>query len=210
MEPIHRTGGWDGEAPVTRVEVRLRRAVLRELASLQGDQARWFDDPWRCLEHLGDLWAYFAGLPPEADTAPDVTHQGWMRLTVPDKHDMNRSRWPTDPVWRVIQRAQFGDRLPATLMRLPRATHDLEQVDAELYGLLKLRGAIRGEYLDTTTTLSLELQAFAERMEEVDEQKGRDFAEEVREKARKLGRAVPPRMSGPLPGKRQIRQLGVH
>jgi len=191
MEPIHRAGGWDGQAPVTRVEVRFRRSILRELAGMQSEEGRWFDDPWRCLEHLGDLWAYFAGLPPEADTAPDMTHRGWMRLTVPDVRDTNRSRWATDAVWQVIQRAQFGNRLPAALRRLPRGTHDLEQVDAELYGLLKLRGALRGEYLDTTVTLSLELRAFAKRMEEVDEEKGRDFADEVREKARQLGRPVP-------------------
>ena len=98
----------------------------------------------------------------------------------------------------MIQRAQFGNRLPAALRRLPRGTHDLEQVDAELYGLLKLRGALRGEYLDTTVTLSQELRAFAKRMEEVDEEKGRDFADEVREKARQLGRPVPMRGQGLL------------
>jgi hypothetical protein len=71
--------------------------------------------------------------------------------------------------------------------------HDLAQVDAELYGLLKLRAVLRGEHLETTTTLSQELHAFAGRMDEVDAERGRDFAEEVREKARRLGRPVPMR-----------------
>jgi hypothetical protein len=64
-------------------------------------------------------------------------------------------------------------------------------VDAELYGLLKLRAALRSEYLDTTATLSQELHAFAVRMDAVDAERGCDFAEEVREKARVLGKPVP-------------------
>jgi len=47
--------------------------------------------------------------------------------------------------------------------------------------------------------LGLELRDFARRMEEVDEEKARDFAEEVREKARHMGKPVPPRDVGPLP-----------
>jgi hypothetical protein len=80
---------------------------------------------------------------------------------------------------------------PAALTRLQRVRHDLTQVDAELNGLLKLRAVLRGEYLDTTATLSQELHAFADEMKEVDAKRGRDCAEEVREKARTLGKPVP-------------------
>jgi hypothetical protein len=140
------------------------------------------------------------GLPPDEDTAPDVTYCGWMRLVVVEEGagDTNRRRWRTDPVWTLIQRAQFLPDPPTALKRLPRRAHDLNQVDAELYGLMKLRAVLRGEYLDTTATLSQELRAFAERMDEVDAERDRDFAEEVREKARMLGRAVPRRGNGPL------------
>ncbi len=195
MEAIHATGGWRQDMALTRVEVRFRRGVLRELATqirTKSGGTAWFDDPWQCLDHLQDLWAYFAGLPPEADTAPDVTHRGWMRLVVPDGQDSNRSRWRTDPIWELLQRACFrADATPLPLERAPHVRHDLDLVDAELYGLLKLRAALRGEYLDTTATLSQELRAFADRMEEVDAERGRDFAEEVREKARMLGKPVP-------------------
>ena len=195
--------------PLTRVEARFRRGVLRELAAHAASRAeapaRWFDDPWECLDHVQDLWAFFAGLPPEADLAPDVTHRGWMRLVIPDADDSNRSRWPTDPVWELIQRAQFmPNSSPAALARLPRVRHDLEQVDAEVYGLLKLRAVLRAEYLDTTATLSQELHAFAEHMDEVDLKRGRDFAEEVREKARMLGKPVPMRIESTLPSSRAI------
>jgi hypothetical protein len=115
-----------------------------------------------------------------------------MCLTLPDAEDANRSRWQTDPTWETVQRARFEpDAAPAALTRLPRVRHDLAQVDAELYGLLKLRAVLRGEYLDTTATLSQELRAFAGEMDEVDAKRGRDFAEEVREKARVLGKPVP-------------------
>ena len=138
------------------------------------------------------MWSFFAGLPPEADLAPDVTHRGWMRLTLPEADDANRSRWQTDPTWETIQRARFlPDVSPSALIRLPRVRHDLTHVDAELYGLLKLRTVLRGEYLDTTATLSQELRAFADEMDEVDATRGRDFAEEVREKARMIGKPVP-------------------
>ncbi len=197
MEAIHTAGGWHQEMALTRVEVRFRRGVLRELAAqvrTKSESSAWFDDPWQCLDHLQDLWTYFAGLPPEADTAPDVTHRGWMRLVVPDGQDSNRSRWRTDPTWELLQRARFhSDAIPLPLQRAPHVRHDLDQVDAELYGLLKLRAAIRGQYLDTTATLSQELRAFADRMEVVDVERGRDFAEEVREKARMLGKPVPVR-----------------
>lgn len=202
MRPIHEAGGWQVGMPLFRVEVRFRRGVLRELASAYGQDARtvarWFDDPWLCLDHLGDLWAYFVGLPPELDSAPDVVGRGWMRLTLPNLDDTNHSRWPTDPTWETIQRAQFVADLPTALKRLPKVAPNLNQVDAELYGLLKLRAALRGEYLSEQTTLSQELHRFVERMEEVDAERGRDFAEEVREKARSMGKPVPLRQDRAL------------
>ena len=203
MEPVHRAGGWDPSMPLCRIEARFRRGILRELSRAyapagQGRDATWFDDPWVALDHLNDLWAYFAGLPPEADTAPDVTYRGWMRLAVPQGDDSNRSRWPTDPMWTLIQHARFTDAPPMSLARCSRVAHDLDQVDAEVYGLLKLRAALRGEYLDTTATLSQELHAFANRMDEVDAEKERDFAEAVREKARMLGKPLPLRAEASL------------
>jgi hypothetical protein len=198
METIHVAGGWQQGMPLTRIETRFRRGALRELAlqriALDTAPMRWFDDPWECLDHLQDLWAFFAGLPPEVDVAPDVTHRGWTRLAMPDAADPNRSRWRTDPIWEIIQRACFQPEVaPAALTNVPRVRHDLAQVDAELYGLLKLRAVLRGEYLETTATLSQELHAFADEMDEVDAKRGRDFAEEVREKARMLGKPVPMR-----------------
>jgi hypothetical protein len=177
--------------PLFRVEGRFTREILREIAAgmnlAQGD---WCDDPWLALEHLSSFWAYFVGLPSEHDHAPDATHRGSLRMTLP-QDDTNRARWPTDPGWDVIQRAQFSQQIPKHLQRANLVVHDLEQIDAELYGLLKLRSVLRGRQLDDTLTLSLELRAFAERMHAVDLERQRDYYESVREKARMLGRAVP-------------------
>lgn len=211
MEPMHRAGGWDPSMPLYRIEARFRRGALRELVGAEGQEIaparlaredetlsttkvateRWFDDPWACLAHLNDLWAYFAGLPPDDDVAPDVTYRGWMRLAMPDVNDANRSRWRTDPVWQLVQRARFSEGTRRSLQRVPTVRHDLDQVDAELYGLLKLRAALRGEYLATTATLSQEVGAFVMRMDDLDAERGRDFAEEVREKACMLGKPLP-------------------
>jgi hypothetical protein len=191
MDHIHMAGGWRAEMPLFRVEGRFTREVFREIAAgLSLPPGEWCDDPWQALGHLNDFWAYFVGLAPEHDHAPDATHRGWLRLTLPQP-DSNRARWPTDPVWELIQQAQFSDTVPLPLKRDKRVAHDLEQIDAELYGLFKLRSVLCERQMDETLTLSLELRAFAERMDAVDLDRERDYYEAVREKARMLGRSVP-------------------
>jgi hypothetical protein len=168
----------------------ITREILREIAAgMNLSAGEWCDDPWLALYHLNDFWAYFVGLAPEHDHAPDATHRGWLRMTLPHA-DTNRTRWLTDPIWEVIQRAQFSDSPPLPLQRGKRIAQDLEQVDAELYGLFKLRSVLCGRQMDETLTLSLELRAFAERMDAVDRERERDYYDVVREKARMLGRGV--------------------
>jgi hypothetical protein len=111
-------------------------------------------------------------------------------MTLPQV-DTNRARWQTDPAWVAIQRARFTDRLPLPLQRGKHVAQDLGQIDAELYGLFKLRSVLCGRQMDRTLTLSLELRAFAERMDTVDRERERDYYEVVREKARMLGRSIP-------------------
>jgi hypothetical protein len=76
--------------------------------------------------------------------------------------------------------------------------HDLEQIDAELYGLFKLRSVLNERQHSRTLTLSIELRDFATRMDAVDLERQRDYYEEVREKARMLGQPVPIRSSEAL------------
>jgi hypothetical protein len=64
-------------------------------------------------------------------------------LVVPDT-DTNRSRWPTDPVWRLVQAAPFTDALTKArrLMRREQHVHAVEQLDAGAYGYLISRTAL--------------------------------------------------------------------
>jgi hypothetical protein len=129
------------------------------------------DDPWLALERLNDFLAHFVGLSSQLDHAPDATHRGWLRMTQPQA-DGNHARWPTDPVWELIQRAQFNHTAPLPVQRGKQRAPDLEQIAAELYGLFKLRSVL-----------------CERRMDAVDLE--RDYYEGVRQKARMMGKSVP-------------------
>lgn len=76
--------------PVWRVEVRFKRKALHE-----GD----IESVWDVLKRLPDLWVYAVGhVGGDVDGLPD----GWLRYVQPSE-DTNRSRWPVDPAWEVVQ-----------------------------------------------------------------------------------------------------------
>jgi hypothetical protein len=75
--------GWDGEAPVTRVEFRYERECLREMG---------IEDPYELLDQLDSLWAY--------------STQQWLRHTIPSA-DTNQSRWAVSEVWQIVQQASL-------------------------------------------------------------------------------------------------------
>jgi hypothetical protein len=202
MRAIHEANGWQPGMPLTRVEPRFKRPLMRELdAHLEHTQARWFDDPYIALDHLGELWAFYGGLPPEADTVPDVTHRGWMRLAqrLPD---VNRSRWPNDTIWDLVQRVPFHQRLPKPLKRTKRIDPALEQLYAETYGMLKTIAVLRGSYLTGPAELPRELEALEDWAEGWQEQRGEAFHDGVRERARMLGKPLPLSMLPKLPPRR--------
>jgi hypothetical protein len=80
---VWKRNGWDGEAPITRVEFRYDRECLREMG---------IDDPFDLLDQLDALWAY--------------SSQQWLRHTVPSV-DTNQSRWAVSEVWQVVQQASL-------------------------------------------------------------------------------------------------------
>nr|MBA3822786.1 hypothetical protein [Ktedonobacterales bacterium] len=84
--------------------------------------------------------------------------------------------------------------------------HNPEAIDAEIYGLLKLRSVIHGHHQKPGIDLLHEALDFLEAMADVDERKGRDYEEEVREKARSLGRGVPLLSSVLTPSRMQKRR----
>jgi hypothetical protein len=195
MRLIHREGGWDSKARLTRVEARFRRPTLRELRAAFGErEPDWIDDPWKLLDHLQDLWAYAFGMPPEADI-PDVAYKGWMRLAV-QTEDENRGRWPTDPIWHIIQRAKFNDRPPVPLERHKQQKPDLNRLDAGVYGYIITRVILLGGQMDPTMTFDQAVAAFVADMHERDGNpaatfKPSHFSADVRERARMRGKPLP-------------------
>jgi hypothetical protein len=198
MESIWRTSGWDGKASVIRHEARLRRDALRTLGlptEIQGT----LDDPWIFLEHLAEVWGYVVGRPPHRDSAvtdcaaaASLVDVAWIRRVVPDA-DSNRSRWPTDLVWQVVQAAPFTNAPTKArrLMRREQRVHAVEQLDAGAYGYLVSRTALlhpKGESFD----VSMGLRGLIDALTKIATQPEKDFGELVRTRRRKSGLPVTP------------------
>ncbi len=188
MEPIWAASGWTREVPVTRHEARLRRPAVRELG-LPHDLRPCLDDPWEFLEHQKDVFAAVVG---RAEPCPDAVDVAWIRRGVPEESDSRRSRWPTDPVWRVVQSATFAEA-PAEARRLIRRRqrgHDTKKLDHGQYGYLASRTAILhadgGQW-----TLSRAIGEALPRLEAVEREQGIAFGELVRERRRQRGLALP-------------------
>jgi hypothetical protein len=90
------------------------------------------------------LGAIFAAVVGHAEACPNAVDVAWLRRVVPNEHDRNHSRWPTDPVWRVVQGATFAEA-PADARRLIRRRQrgsDVAVLDRGLYGYLVSRVAL--------------------------------------------------------------------
>ncbi len=79
LKPLWLQAGWDGESSVWRAEFQYRRQIMGQfgLVRLSG-----------VLASLKALWSY--GL------------DEWLRLSIPDPADGNRSRWPLHPLWGAL------------------------------------------------------------------------------------------------------------
>jgi hypothetical protein len=196
MEPIWRANGWDRTGSVIRHETRLRRDALRTVG-LPIDVQGSLDDPWTFLEHIGDVWAYVVGQAPRdtatvsnCATATSQVDVAWIRLVIPDV-DTNRSRWPTDPLWQLVQTAPFTDapNKARRLMRREQHVHAVEQLDVGAYGYLISRMALlhpRGETFDVSVGLRGLFQALAK----IAASPEKDFGELVRRRRRRHGLPV--------------------
>jgi|GEM_PF-906008 len=197
MELIWRATGWDGTGSVIRHEARLRRDALRTLG-LPANVQTSLDDPWTFLEHVGEVWAYTVGQAPRTDDASSCAAAGsqvdvaWIRRVFPET-DTNRSRWPTDPVWQVVQAAPFieAPTKARRLMRREQRVHSVEQLDAGAYGYLVSRTALlhpKGETFD----VSMGLRGLFQALTKIAAQPQKDFGELVRQRRRKRGLPVAP------------------
>jgi hypothetical protein len=188
MEPLWQAAGWQPGVPVTRHEARLRRPAVRELGFV-GETSSCLDDPWDCLTHLAAIFVAVVG---HAEECPDTLDAAWVRRVVPEAGDANRSRWPTDPVWQVVQSATFAEA-PADARRLIRRRQrgaDVGVLDRGQYGYLISRTALLhpngGQW-----TLSRALGETARALAIYEERVGKDFGALVRERRRQRGLPVP-------------------
>jgi hypothetical protein len=198
MEPLWHAAGWDGTGAVIRHEARLRRDALRTLG-LPAERQGSLDDPCAFLDHLAEVWGYVVGQAPHGDdVSADCAMSGlqidvaWIRRVIPDA-DTNRSRWPTDPVWQLVQAAPFIDAPTKArrLMRREQHVHAVEQLDAGAYGYLVSRTALlhpRGETFD----VSMGLRGLVHALTKIAAAPEKDFGECVRQRRRKRGLPVAP------------------
>lgn len=107
--------GWNGETPVWRTEVQVRRTVLRQLGVVTVSDV---------VRDAGAVWLY----------ALDE----WCRLCVPDATDKTRSRWPMHPFWLALIQASGFDTSGGAAKRLlqrSRAPSDARIVDQVVGGV---------------------------------------------------------------------------
>jgi hypothetical protein len=206
MEPIWKVNGLAAGERVTRCEVRFGRSIIHDLrlpgtmpdgvttnadAVNASPSASPFDDPYFCLEHLRDMFALAVGQPHE--DCPDAVNVAWLRQVTPLEGDTNRSRWPTDPAWAVLQRAPFTD-VPVRARRLIRrnqSSASVKVLDHLTYGALVSRVAKvhpHGGQFDISAAIGEAVPALIRESEDPK----KDFGQLVRERRRRWGLALPP------------------
>jgi hypothetical protein len=188
MEPIWKAAGWDGREPVTRHEARLVREPLRELR-LAGSDRPILDDPWTFLEHLADVWARMVG---QADTCPEAVDVAWLRRVIPRERESNRSRWDTDPVWRVVQQAPFTPAPLAArrLVRRKQREQEVARLDKGILGYIAKREALL--HPDPAgRDVTLALRDLVEPLDGELAAKGEPFEQAVRRKRQEAGLPIP-------------------
>jgi hypothetical protein len=162
---IWRRNGWNGEDSIARVEMRYQREVLRELGCEEVEAT---------FEQLDALWAY--------------STQHWLRHTIPDSHDTNRTRWSTSPWWRVVHAGSFGTPQTAPAQRRRAHAFHEEHILATILGYLESWSAYTaGKVVPTTLDISTVLREVAQRSDTFYAERGSDFYGEVLKKRKRIG-----------------------
>jgi hypothetical protein len=146
-----------------------------------------------------------------ADVPPEVVDVAWIRRVAPRDDETNRSRWDTDPVWRVVQAAEFAPTPLAArrLVRRRQREYDVRTVDQALLGLLKRREALL--HPDPSgRDVSVALRDLVRPLELEVVARGQAFDAAVRRKRQEQGLPVP--MAGkvlPVRSREEPRQVAA-
>lgn len=127
-----REQGWDGEEPVTRLECRFRRDLLRELhyVSQDGEQAAGINDLYELLDALPTLWAYGLAAVRLIQCGPGAT-------------PVQRSRAPQAAIW-VLARAAFDASEVGRAKRYRTSAPLVEQLYKQAVGCVVAAAALSG------------------------------------------------------------------
>jgi hypothetical protein len=190
---LWRTHGWSEEdGRVWRVEFSFKREALHELQleNTSHEVAFWgVEVAYELPERLPVLWAYATG---QVNGGPDGVPDGWLRCVVPNG-EKNRSRWPTHPVWQLIQKAFLDQTLEAPpqfgkIVRKRWEEHNVEKgIEAVMGYLTSLAAWAGGELAEDGVDLSVVLHWLAVKGDAYLERVQRDFSVEVQRKRLKFG-----------------------
>jgi hypothetical protein len=162
--------GWDGKAKVWRKEFSIERAALRDMI-IDKDRETRIDSVYDVPKNLKRLWSY-------------CTHD-WLRMVVPQP-TKNRKRWPTDPIWTLVQSAfdQYENQETEAfgpIIRKRKREKNLERATAAIAGYASTYAA----WDETTTTeddISVVFSRLYEGVTQRLEQRGIDFTAKMQEK----------------------------
>lgn len=122
-EFVWRSNGWNGEAPVARVEFQLRSEALRSFGVVGPDKLEAALDP---------IWQYL------------VKH--WCRMVVPGTAT-RLGRCDVDPRWQLLERVQFTHESHPAARRYLRGGASLQQALGGLLSYLSHHDGAEGAQL---------------------------------------------------------------
>ena len=173
---------WSVEdGSVWRVEFKFKRQTLHELK--QGDVFHGIENAYDLADRLPVLWAYASG---HVEGGDDGLPDGWLRCVVPTG-DSNRARWPTHPVWKLVQSAYSQPlEVPEHFGKIIRKRREERNIEKALAAILgystSLSAWVGGDLAEDTNDLSFFLHWLNEEGGKHLQQKGTDFAQEVQRK----------------------------
>ena len=104
LEDLWRQAGWDGSRDVWRLEIQIKRGVLKQLG---------LNDCESVISNLNGLWSY--------------AMTQWLKLTIPNPNDQKRSRWPIHPLWAFLATVDWETHGGPLLRKYPDTSAPSDQ-----------------------------------------------------------------------------------